>query len=62
MVLTEVGQFELVLDYGPRLLQDWATVREHKRDVLLSMALSACGVASDLFAQSNQVRCMLRKR
>lgn len=45
------------MDYGPKLLQDWGTRKEHKRDILLSMALAACGIASDLFSQSSQVGC-----
>jgi hypothetical protein len=45
-----------VLSYGPQLLANWELRKEFKRDVLLTLALAHCGLASEMFADAKQVR------
>lgn len=45
----QVGEFDLVIAMGTRLLEKWES-RGFRRDILLSMALAQCGLATDTFA------------
>ena len=44
----QVGEFDLVISLGTKLLAKWES-RPFRRDVLLSMALAQCGLASEVF-------------
>ena len=44
----QVGEFDLVISLGTKLLAKWDS-RPFRRDVLLSMALAQCGLASEVF-------------
>jgi len=44
-----VGEYDLVLAMGTKLLEKWES-RGFRRDILLSMALAQCGLATDTFA------------
>ena len=46
--LLQVGEFDLVISLGTKLLAKWES-RPFRRDVLLSMALAQCGLASEVF-------------
>ncbi|DBB13664.1 TPA: hypothetical protein ACH3X3_000683 [Trebouxia sp. C0006] len=48
-LLQEVGEYDLVLAMGTKLLEKWES-RGFRRDILLSMALAQCGLATDTFA------------
>lgn len=43
----QVGEFDLVISLGTKLLAKWES-RPFRRDVLLSMALAQCGLASEV--------------
>lgn len=45
----QVGEYDLVVAMGTKLLQKWES-RIFRRDILLSMALAQCGLATDTFA------------
>lgn len=45
----QVGEYDLVVAMGTNLLEKWES-RAFKRDILLSMALAQCGLATDTFA------------
>ena len=45
----QVGEYDLVLAMGTKLLEKWES-RGFRRDILLSMALAQCGLATDTFA------------
>ena len=47
-LLLQVGEFDLVISLGTKLLAKWES-RPFRRDVLLSMALAQCGLASEVF-------------
>ena len=49
MLFVQVGEYDLVVAMGTKLLQKWES-RIFRRDILLSMALAQCGLASDTFA------------
>ena len=44
----QVGEYDIVIEVGQRVLDTWES-RQFRRDVLLSMALAHCGLASDDF-------------
>eukprot|EP00891_Asterochloris_glomerata_P007485 jgi/Astpho2/7485/Aster-x1440 len=46
-LMQEVGEFDLVISLGTKLLAKWES-RPFRRDVLLSMALAQCGLASEV--------------
>ncbi|KAL3148377.1 hypothetical protein ABBQ38_013833 [Trebouxia sp. C0009 RCD-2024] len=48
-LLQEVGEYDLVVAMGTKLLETWES-RVFRRDILLSMALAQCGLATDTFA------------
>ncbi len=48
MLQPQVGEYNIVLEVGRRVLETWES-RQFRRDVLLSMALAHCGLASDEF-------------
>jgi hypothetical protein len=50
----QVGQYATVLSYGPQLLANWELRKEYRRDVLLTLALARCGLASEMFADARQ--------
>ena len=57
----QVGEYDLVVAMGTNLLEKWES-RAFKRDILLSMALAQCGLATDTFAVKQVLpadRCML---
>ena len=45
----QVGEYDLVVAMGTKLLEKWES-RIFRRDVLLSMTLAQCGLATDTFA------------
>lgn len=47
--LVQVGEYDLVVAMGTKLLEKWES-RGFRRDILLSMALAQCGLATDTFA------------
>lgn len=49
MSAAQVGDYDLVLAMGTKLLEKWES-RGFRRDILLSMALAQCGLATDTFA------------
>ncbi len=48
MLTPQVGEYDTVIEVGQRVLETWES-RQFRRDVLLSMALAHCGLASDEF-------------
>ncbi len=44
----QVGEYDIVIEVGARLLETWES-RQFRRDVLLSMALARCGLAGEHF-------------
>ena len=48
-LFVQVGEYDLVVAMGTKLLQTWES-RIFRRDILLSMALAQCGLATDTFA------------
>lgn len=55
MLSAQVGEYDLVVAMGTKLLETWES-RVFRRDILLSMALAQCGLATDTFAVQ-QVMC-----
>ena len=45
---SQVGEYDIVIEVGARLLETWES-RQFRRDVLLSMALAHCGLAGEHF-------------
>lgn len=45
----QVGEYDLVVAMGTKLLEKWES-RIFRRDILLSMTLAQCGLATDTFA------------
>lgn len=50
----QTGQAELVLEYGSIALGR-REASQHKRDILLSMALAHCSLSSEAFAGKDKV-------
>ncbi len=57
----EVGEYDLVLAMGTKLLEKWES-RGFRRDILLSMALAQCGLATDTFAVQQVTNTCTSKR
>lgn len=57
----QVGEYDLVVAMGTKLLQTWES-RIFRRDILLSMALAQCGLATDTFAVQQVMLGLLHGR
>ena len=60
MSAAQVGEYDLVLAMGTKLLEKWES-RGFRRDILLSMALAQCGLATDTFAVQQVKQCVHSK-
>ena len=51
----QVGEYDLVVAMRTKLLEKWES-RGFRRDILLSMALAQCGLATDTFAVQQVIK------
>jgi hypothetical protein len=52
--LWQVGEFDIVLDVGSKVLEKWEA-RSMRRDILFAMALAHCGLATEALDAKDKV-------